>query len=78
MVKLTLIFALSVTALANAVGQDTDSDLDPAQKIYGISNFWKEVSYNFAYFDQVPELDWDKAFEEYIPKVLETKSTFEY
>jgi len=67
---LAFVFALSIAA-----GQ---SDMEQVQKLYGLSLFWKEVSYNFAYFDQVPQLDWDKAYREYIPKVLETKSTFEY
>lgn len=70
---------LMILICSIAVGQqDTTDHLSQTQKIYGLSLFWKEVSYNFAYFDQVPDLDWEKTFQEYIPKVLETKSTFEY
>ena len=54
---------------------DTLSDVE---KLYGLSLFWKEASYNFAFFDQVPDLDWDKTYREYIPKVLATESTAEY
>ena len=53
-------------------------NLSDTEKIYGLAEFWKEVSYNFAYFDHVPNLDWNAAFREYVPKVLETKSTKEY
>lgn len=69
---------LCIVAFSLASGQIADNDLEPAQKIFGLSMFWKEASYNFAYFDQVPHLDLDKTYQEYIPKVLEAKSTFEY
>jgi carboxyl-terminal processing protease len=52
--------------------------LSETEKIYGLSLIWQEVNYNFAFFDQVPELDWDAAYREYIPKVIEAKSTYEY
>lgn len=52
--------------------------LSTAEKIYGLSKFWKEVSYNFPYFDLVPKLKWDSAYRVYIPKVLATKTDFEY
>jgi carboxyl-terminal processing protease len=55
-----------------------EKQLDVQEKIYGLSLFWKEVSYNFANFDQVPHLDWDKVYREYISEVLNTSSTYEY
>lgn len=54
------------------------NNLSDNDKLYGLSLFWKEASYNFAFFDQVPDLDWDKTYREYIPKVLATESTAEY
>jgi carboxyl-terminal processing protease len=56
----------------------TAASLTDSEKIYGLSLFWKEVSDNFAYFDQVPGLDWDGAYREFIPQVLATTSTLEY
>jgi carboxyl-terminal processing protease len=53
-------------------------NLSDAEKICGLAEFWKEASYNFAYFDHTPDLDWDAAFREYVPKVIATKSTKEY
>ncbi len=48
------------------------------EKIAGLSKFWSEAKYNFINFPAVPDLDWDKTYFEFIPKVLATKSTFEY
>ncbi len=58
--------------------QAQSRDLTPAEKIYGLSRFWQEAKSGFAYFDKVPNLDWDAAYQEYIPKVLATKNRFEY
>jgi C-terminal processing protease CtpA/Prc len=48
------------------------------QKIYGLSLFWKEASYNFAHWESTGDLDWDLAYKEYIPRVLATQNDFEY
>lgn len=53
-------------------------DLTPEEKIAGLSKFWSEAKYNFVYFHLVPDLDWDKTYLEYIPRVVATKSTLEY
>ena len=47
-------------------------------KIAGLSKFWSEAKFNFAYFDQVPYLNWDSLYIAYIPKVLSTNSTKSY
>ncbi|MFC1614864.1 S41 family peptidase [Gemmatimonadota bacterium] len=72
-----LIF-ISVTLNAQIDKNTTRSQLSDVEKLYGLSCFWREASYKFVYFDQVPELDWDQAYQEYIPQVLATKSTYEY
>lgn len=54
------------------------NDLSDEEKIYGLSRFWMEVSYNFPFFEQVPHLDWDSLYLAYIPRVLKTTSTFDY
>lgn len=53
-------------------------NLSNEEKIAGLSKFWSEVKYNFVNFHLVPELDWDKTYLEYIPKVLATNSTLDY
>jgi carboxyl-terminal processing protease len=52
--------------------------LSDAEKLYGLSLIWQEVNYNFAFFDQVPDLDWNAAYRAYIPQVLATRSTYDY
>jgi len=48
------------------------------ERISGFARLWSEVKYNFAFFDQVPELDWDKVLEEYLPKIRKAQTTEEY
>ena len=52
--------------------------LRPEEKLYGLSEFWQEVNYNFAFFDQVPNLNWDSAYQAYIPIVLATETDYDY
>jgi carboxyl-terminal processing protease len=62
----------------NVVGQlDTTSNLPDAEKLYGLSLFWKEASYNFAYFDKA-KINWDSAYQAFIPQVLKTENTYQY
>ncbi len=39
------------------------------ERLVGFINFWTEVKYNFAFFDQVPNLDWQEVLIDYLPKV---------
>ena len=56
---------------------DTVANISNADKLYGLSKFWEETSYNFAYFDHA-HVNWDSTYRAYIPKVLATKNTWEY
>ncbi|MEW6131233.1 MAG: S41 family peptidase [Acidobacteriota bacterium] len=53
-------------------------NLSEDEKIAGLSRFWSEVKFNFANFDLVQGLDWDKLYLDYLPRVRQTQSTFEY
>ncbi len=53
-------------------------DLSEDLKIAGLSRFWMEAKINFPRFAEVADLDWDKTYIEFIPKVRATKSTYEY
>mgnify|MGYP001154671041 CR=1 FL=1 len=46
-------------------------------KLYGLGKFWSEASQNFAYFDHA-KINWDSAYQAYIPQMLATKNTWEY
>ena len=75
------IFLLTLFLLGNAAGPcfaGEDKPLTLEQKIYGLSLFWKEASYNFAYFDQVKDLDWDATYIRYLSQVTKTQNNFEY
>lgn len=52
--------------------------LTPAERQAGFVQFWTEVKYNFAFFGQVPDLNWDAVLLEYLPKFAREQSTFEY
>ncbi len=53
-------------------------ELTPAERGMGLSLIWQEVNYNFAFFDQVPELNWASVYVAAIPRVLEAPSTWDY
>ena len=48
------------------------------EKVYGLSLIWKEAEYNFAFWDNLKDLDWDKAYREALKNVMVTKDDREY
>jgi len=75
---LVLLFGIESNAIFASEYLNPPDDLTDKEKLYGLSLFWKEASYNFAFFDQVPDLDFDNTYREFIPKVLATETTYEY
>jgi len=53
-------------------------ELTATQRVGAFVHFWSEVKYNFAFFDQVPDLDWDKILYQYLPEVMRKQTTVEY
>lgn len=49
-----------------------------AERLYGLALIWQEANYNFVYFDHVPDLDWDAAYREFIPRVIAVDDVFSY
>lgn len=77
----TVIFSLLFISLISVASKEvvkSPDNISNEDKLYGLSLYWKEASDNFAFFDQVPDLDFDSAYRAYIPKVLATKTTYEY
>lgn len=73
-----MLFALLLLQATNTTAQiDTVSNLSDTEKLYGLSLFWKEAAYNFAYFDKA-NINWDSAYQAFIPKVLATRNTWDY
>lgn len=48
------------------------------ERVAGLSKFWSEIKYNFVFTDKLIELDWDKVYLSYLPKVRAASNTFEY
>jgi carboxyl-terminal processing protease len=53
-------------------------DLSSSERVVGLTKLYMEVKYNFANWDNVPELDWDKVFAEYVSKVEREQTDEEY
>ena len=70
--------AVTITPLAPQQPPDSPSELTASAKVYGLSKIWEEAAYNFAYFDQVPDLNWDSTYQAFVPEVLATESVFDY
>ena len=52
--------------------------ISQVDRLYGLSKFWKEADYNFAWFHQVPALDWDATYLEAVPKVMAAEEPIDY
>ena len=61
-----------------SVYSQTENTLSTEEKIYELSLIWKEASYNFAFFDQVPNLNWDSCYQAFIPQVIATTNDWDY
>ncbi|MBL8175677.1 MAG: hypothetical protein JNK48_13470 [Bryobacterales bacterium] len=53
-------------------------ELSEAERIAGLSKFWSEVKYNFGYPEKLMEVEWDRLYLEWIPKVQAARSTEDY
>ena len=49
--------------------------LTKQERIFGLVTIYNAARQHFAYFEQVPELDWDKVLEEYLPKIQKEQTT---
>ena len=47
------------------------------QKIYELSQIWKDAEYNFVFWDKV-SIDWDGEYKKALSRVLATSDTYEY
>ena len=77
----TVLSAVAETMIPPSVlvtGLLPGQQLTAAQRTYGLVRFWNEVKYNFAFFNQLPELDWDAQLPEYLHLVEREQSNREY
>jgi carboxyl-terminal processing protease len=52
--------------------------LSVEERIAGLSLFWAEARQSFVHFDNVPGLEWDRIYLEYIPRVMAAETTADY
>lgn len=75
MIKLLLIFLLSTFHFfASAQNLNQISKID---KLYGLTNYWQEVNYNFVYLDKVDKATWNAQYKSLLGKV-DSLNDFEY
>lgn len=75
--KLMVFMALLLPSVSVFAQISTKKNLSDQDKVAGLSYFWSEVKYNFAYFDQA-EINWDSTNHAFISKVLDTQNNWEY
>jgi hypothetical protein len=68
---------------ATLVGQGgipdgTELTIPPGDRILTLATFWSEAKYNFAFWDRVPELDWDAAFVQFSERALRVESDIQF
>ena len=75
-----LLISFGLGAVSPVISDDTQEikPLTAEQKIYGFSNFWREVSYNFAHWETAGDLDWDKAYQDFLPRIIATNNDYEF
>ncbi len=63
---------------SSALTSDYKDQLTVDERIAGLSRFWSEVKFNFFDTDRLVEIDWDRLYLQYLPKVRAATSTAEY
>ncbi len=81
-VQICVIFLLAAIATFYVQAQSGPTADDwtgtPEQKILGLATIWAEAKYAFPSFEYLPDLDWDKSFQDFVPRVVEAKDKDEY
>jgi carboxyl-terminal processing protease len=62
----------------SVIGSAYSDTLSDAEKVAGLSLFWSEARRSFVHFANTPQLDWDQAYLDFLPKVLAAKDVREY
>jgi C-terminal processing protease CtpA/Prc len=74
--QLIISLLLSSTGI-NSYAQIANT-LSSADKVFGLSKFWQEVNYNFAYLNKINRSSWDSAYKALIPQVEATRNDYDY
>jgi C-terminal processing protease CtpA/Prc len=79
-VRLGIVLLLAQISALAAEGPDPMKDevITREQRAFGLVTIYANARQHFPYFDQLPNLDWDKAFMEYLPQVEKPQSLYDY
>jgi len=76
--KTKIFFIGLFISLQIAIVAQVPNTLTTDEKIIGLSAFWETAAYNFPYFSFLPNTNFDSLYQNFIPKVINTKNDFEY
>jgi len=48
------------------------------ERIAGLTQFWSDARQYFVHFDNAPEVDWNKTYLEFLPRVMAADTTLDY
>lgn len=71
-----LLLILSIIFRSHTFAQDLNH-ISKTDKLYALTNYWKEVEYNFVYFNKVDKEKWKKSYQKLLTEVAELND-FEY
>jgi hypothetical protein len=59
---------------APAIATPYREKLSIEERVAGLSLYWAEARQNFVYFDNAPDLHWDRVYVSYLSKVMGAES----
>lgn len=83
--KLILLFSLPFLLSVGVADSSRTSEkiareeaLSKQERVFGLVTIYRGAKQHFAWFEQVPTLNWDKAFMEYLPLVERDQGLYDY
>lgn len=73
-----IVFSFKLFVITLILNAQVNSQLSESEKIFGLSQIWKEASYNYAHFDDLNKFNWDSLYLAAIEEVKNTESLVEY
>ena len=67
-----------VFCVANSFAASNGQTLTKEDRIFGLVTVYQVAKQHFAYFEQVPNLNWDKTFKEFLPSVGKEQNLLDY
>jgi C-terminal processing protease CtpA/Prc len=77
LISLCLLYNPSLFAQQSAA-PSLPNTLSLSDKIYGLSEFWEQVNYNFVYIDRIDRTKWDSTYRALITQVANTPNDYTY